>query len=103
MKENMGFNYYSFVLDGKERIYYTYVVNSTEEDILDWAVRFSFIDDKDKEKCSNVKPLTDEEVEEKNRELYKVWWEKREKLKMSSVDELDLPSIPPSIGEVQLN
>ena len=95
----MDFNYYSFFLRGEERIYYTSVVNDTDEEILDWAVRFNFIKESDVAECSNVRPMTHEEVERRNRELYKIWWEKRQKNVLTHFKF----SVPPTIGEVQLD
>lgn len=60
----MDFNYYSFFLNGEERIFYTYVELDTEE-ILDWAVRYGFINECDINKCSNVRALTPDEVKKK--------------------------------------
>lgn len=93
----MEFNYYSFILNGKERIYYTYVTNDTEQEILDWAVRFNFIDESEIKKCSNVRALTSSEVEARNKELYKEWWNEHKD------DDSLCGKIPPTIGEVQLN
>lgn len=93
----MDFNYYSFYLEGEERIYYTYVTHDTKEEILDWAVRFGFIDKIDITKCSNVRALLPSEVEQRNKELYKEWWEEHKN------DNSLCGKIPPTIGEVQLN
>lgn len=49
----MDFNYYSFILNGEERIFYTYVTLDKEE-ILDWALRYNFIKKSDVENCSNI-------------------------------------------------
>lgn len=92
----MDFNYYSFFLNEEERIFYTYVKLDTEE-ILDWAIRYSFIDKNDIDKCSNIRALTPEEVERRNKELYKEWWEEHKN------DTSLCGKIPPTIGEVQLN
>lgn len=96
------FNYYSFILNGVERIYYTDVTNSTEKEILDWAERYGFIDEEDFCKCTNVRSLTQEEVDKRNKEIYKEWWKQRE-LKRLSGEDVSLILIPPTIGEVQLN
>ena len=92
----MDFNYYSFFLNGEERIFYTYVELGVEE-ILDWAVRYSFINKCDIDKCSNVRASTPAEVENRNKELYKEWWKEHKN------DTSLSGKIPPTIGEVQLN
>lgn len=92
----MDFNYYSFFLNGEERIFYTYVELDTEE-ILDWAVRYGFINECDINKCSNVRALTPDEVKKRNKELYKKWWEEYKN------DRSLCGRIPPTIGEAQLN
>ena len=60
----MDFNYYSFFLRGEERIFYTYVTLDDQEDILQWALRFNFIQETDMLQCSNVRLLSPEEVKE---------------------------------------
>ena len=92
----MDFNYYSFVLNGEERIFFTYVELDTDE-ILDWAVYYGFIEKSDVEKCNNIRALTPNEVEERNKKLYKKWWEEHKN------DTSLSGKIPPTIGEVQLN
>lgn len=92
----MDFNYYSFILNGEERIFYTYVTLDKVE-ILDWALRYNFIKKSDVENCSNVKALTPSEVEAKNKALYKEWWENHKN------DDSLCGKIPPTIGEAQLN
>lgn len=93
----MDFNYYSFFLRGEERIFYTYVTLDDQEDILQWALRFNFIQETDMLQCSNVRLLSPEEVKEKNKALYKEWWEEHKN------DDSLSGKIPPTIGEVQLN
>ena len=93
----MDFNYYSFILNEQERIYYTYETHSTKEEILDWAVRYNFISEKDIEKCSEVRMLSADEVDERNKELYKLWWNEHKN------DNSLCGAIPPTIGEVQLD
>lgn len=93
----MGFNYYAFDLDGDERIFYTYVTLNDAEDILSWAVRYGFIKECDIENCSNVRFLSPVEVENRNKALYKEWWERHKN------DESLSGQMPPTIGEVQLN
>ena len=93
----MTFNYYSFILNGKERIYYTYAINDTKEEILDWAEMFSFISESEVNKCTNVRALTSSEVEARNKELYKQWWNEHKN------DDSLCGQIPPTIGEAQLN
>lgn len=94
----MDFNYYSFVLNGEERIYYTYISNDTELEILEWAERFGFVRLEDFDKCTNMRQLPQEEVDRRNKELYSIWWEEHKN---------DNPAFsrgfPPTIGEVQLN
>lgn len=94
----MDFNYYSFVLNGEERIYYTYISNDNELEILEWAERFGFIKLEDFEKCTNVRKIPQGEVDRRNKELYSKWWEEHQ---------YDNPAFskgfPPTIGEVQLN
>ena len=92
----MDFNYYSFFLNGEERIFYTYVELDTDE-ILEWAVNYGFIDESDIEKCNNIRALTPSEVEERNKELYREWWEEHKN------DTSLSGKIPPTIGEDQLN
>lgn len=92
----MDFNYYSFFLNGEERIFYTYVELDTDE-ILEWAVNYGFIDESDIEKCNNIRALTPSEVEERNKELYREWWEEHKN------DTSLSGKIPPTIGEAQLN
>ena len=92
----MDFNYYSFFLNGEERIFYTYVELDTDE-ILEWAVNYGFIDESDIEKCNNIMALTPSEVEERNKELYREWWEEHKN------DTSLSGKIPPTIGEAQLN
>lgn len=92
----MDFNYYSFFLNGEERIFYTYVELDTDE-ILEWAVNYGFIDESDIEKCNNIRALTPSEVEERNKELYREWWEEHKNNTSLS------GKIPPTIGEAQLN
>lgn len=92
----MDFNYYSFCLNGEERIFYTYVELDTEE-ILDQAVRYGFINECDMDKCSNIRALSPDEIEKRNEKLYKEWWENRKN------DTSLSGKIPPTIGEVQLN
>ena len=93
----MDYNYYSIFLNGEERIFYTYVTLDDEEDILQWALRFNFIKETDILHCSNVRLLSPEEVKEKNKVLYKEWWEEHKN------DDSLCGKIPPTIGEVQLN
>jgi len=93
----MDFNYYSFILNGAERIFYTYVTLDNEEDILSWAVRYGFIKESDISNCNNARLLTPEEVEKRNKELYKAWWEQHKNEGSLS------GKIPPTIGEAQLN
>jgi len=96
MDQYQAFNFYSFFLRGEERIYYAYIKNETEEEILDWAARFNFIKEEDFKDCSNIRELSHEEVKERNQALYKEWYEKYK----------DSPSLcgmaPPTIGEVLL-
>ena len=61
----MDYNYYSIFLNGEERIFYTYVTLDDQEDILQWALRFNFIQETDMLQCSNVRLLSPEEVKEK--------------------------------------
>ena len=96
------FYYYSFVLNDVERIYYTYIGNDNEQEILEWAERFGFIDSDDFSKCTNIRQIPQKEVEARNKELYKKWWGEREKRRLSGED-VSLDLIPPTIGEVQLN
>jgi len=91
------FNYYSFILRGKERIYCTSVTHDTESEILEWAARFEFINENDIEICSDARALTPGEVEERNKALYKEWWEVHKNADSSS------GKIPPMIGEAQLD
>lgn len=93
----MDFNYYSFYLRGEERIYYAYIALHTEGEILDWAVNFNFIKEEDVNECTNVRALKPEEVEKRNRELYKQWWEEHKN------DSYLSGKIPPTIGEVLLD
>lgn len=79
------------------RIFYTYVTLDDKEDILNWALNYGFIKESDVKYCKNVRELTSAEVEEKNRALYKEWWEKHKN------DKSLCGKIPPTIGEVQLN
>lgn len=92
----MDFNYYSFFLNGEERIFYTYVKLDADE-ILDWAIRYGFISRTDIEKCSNMRALTPDEVKEKEKKLYKEWWEEHKN------DTSLSGKAPPTIGEAQLN
>lgn len=96
------FNYYSFVLNGEERIYYTYISNDNELEILEWAERFGFLKEDDFSKCTNIRQISREEVNRRNKELYKEWWDKRE-LKRLSGEDVSPILMPPTIGEVQLN
>ncbi|SEU22317.1 hypothetical protein SAMN05443270_3469 [Lacrimispora sphenoides] len=96
------FNYYSFVLNDVERIYYTYVSNDSEQEILEWAEKFGFINYDDFSKCTDIRKIPQEEVDSRNKNLYKEWWERREKRKLSGED-VSFDLIPPTIGEVQLN
>lgn len=93
----MDFNYYSFFLRGEERIFYTYVTLDDKEDILQWALRYNFIKESDIDKCSNVRFLPPNEVKERNKILYREWWEEHK------YDDSLCGKIPPTIGEVQLN
>lgn len=93
----MEFNYYSFFLQGKERIFYTYVTLDTKEEILKWAKDFNFIKETDIPKCNNIRLLSPKEVKEKNKTLYEEWWEKHKNDKSLS------GKTPPTIGEVQLD
>ena len=93
----MDFNYYSFVLNGEERIFYSYVTLDDEEDILSWAVRYGFIKESDTDSCSNIRLLTADEVEKRNAELYREWWAKHKN------DSSLSGKVPQTIGEVQLN
>lgn len=93
----MGFNYYSFSLRGEEKIYYTSAVHNTKKEVIDWAVRYGYIDEKDKDMCSDARALTTDEVEQRNKELYKQWW-----VEHKDDDSLS-GKIPPTIGEVQLD
>lgn len=94
----MDFYYYSFMLNGEERIYYTYVPQDNELEILEWAERFGFIHSDDFQKCTNIRQIPQEEVDKRNKALYKEWWNEHQN---------DNPSFsngfPPTIGEVQLN
>lgn len=94
----MGFNYYSFILDGKERIYYTCVSNDNELEILEWAERYGFIQPGDFQKCTNIRKIHQSEVDKRNQELYKVWWEQHK-----NDDFLFSEGLPPTIGEVELD
>lgn len=96
-KDGMTFNYYSFILNGQEKIYYTYVVHDTTEEILEWAERFGFIQENDIPNCTNVRVLSMKEVEERNKKLYNLWWNKHHN------DAHISGMVPPTIGEVQLN
>lgn len=93
----MKFHYYSFILNGRERIFYTYGELVTEDDILEWAVRFCFIKEEDMENCCSVRELDQEEVQERNDALYEEWWE------IHKNDDFLSGKIPPTIGEVQLD
>ena len=93
----MNFNYYSFVLNGEERIFYTYVILEDKKDILLWAVRYDFIKEGDMEKCSSVRSLPLCEVKARNKELYKKWWNEHKN------DSSLSGKIPLTIGKVQLN
>ena len=61
-------NYYSFSLQGEERIYCTSVFNDIPQEIYEWAERFGFIRKDDVPKCSGGRLLSDAEV--KDRELF---------------------------------
>ena len=93
----MAYHYYAFFLNGKERIFYTHQELDTEEDILEWALRFGFIREEDFEYCCSVRKMESKEVQERNDALYKEWWETHKD------DEYLSGKIPPTIGEVQLD
>ena len=94
---NTEFNYYSFMLNNRERIYYSSVYHETAEEILDWAARYNFITEKDISNCNNVKRLLPDEVQLRNQTLYEAWWEKLQS------DTCKSGKAPPTIGEVQLD
>lgn len=97
------FNFYSFILNGEEKIYYTSVINGTKEEILEWATRFGFIGEEDIPNCINVRSLSFAEVELRNSILYKEFLEERSRLIEKGVDIFELPMIPPLIGDAQLD
>ena len=92
----MDFYYYSFLLRDEERIFYTDILLDNQEDILQWALRFNFIQETDIFLCSNVRLLSPDEVIEKNKIMYREWWEKHKN------DVSLCGKIPPTIGEVLL-
>lgn len=97
-----SFNYYIFELNGKEIIYYTYVTNSNRQEILEWAERFRLLKEEDFPKCKGVRTLSNEDVEKRNRKLYKEWWEERERRRLAGEDVSSMFTAP-RIGDVQLD
>lgn len=96
MDEIEEMEYYSLELNGMERIFYAYVLLESEEDILELALRYNFITEDEKKYCSNVRRIPQEEVEKRNKELYKKWYEEHKN------DAYLSGKIPPTIGEVLL-
>lgn len=92
------FNYYSFVLNEEEKIYYTKVMNNSKLEILEWAEQFNFVKREEFEKCANVRQISKSEVIKRNKELYKRWWENHK-----SDNPMFFNGIPPTIGEAQLD
>lgn len=98
----MSYNYYSFILNEKEHLFYTSRKLSSKEDILDHAIQFSFIEENDITKCNNIKELSLDEINKRREELYKKWWADREERRLSGED-VSYMLIPPAIGGVQLD
>ena len=97
----MGFYYYSFILNGRERIFYTYC-GLDKDEILRWAENYHFIEKEDFVHCKDMRELSEKEVKERNKELYRKWWNKREERRLKGED-VSCDLIPPTIGEGQLN
>lgn len=89
-------HYYIFLLNGEEYIYYTSVTHETSLDILEWAERYSFIQEIDIPHCSDARELSSSEVEHRNQLLYKEWYEKHK------FDAYLSGKVPPTIG-IQLD
>ena len=65
----MSFNYYSFDLYGKEYIFYT-SRRLSENEVLEYAEGFSFIEESEISQCTNVRELSLDEIKKRNKELY---------------------------------
>lgn len=93
------FFYYVFELYGEKHYYYTTVSELDENEIIDWAENYGFLNKEDIQNCSNVSSVSVEEVNELEKELYKVWWKERQQRILKGEE---VGNIPPHIG-VQLN
>lgn len=73
----MDLYYYTFVLNGEERFFHTYVpneFNDNEIGILLWAERFGFLKYEDFSECTNIRQIPQEEVDRRYKEIYAKWW-----------------------------
>lgn len=95
------FNYYLFILEDKECVFYT-TRNLSENEIINWAKDYSFINSDDISKCHSPRKLSYIEVKERNKILYKEWYNDREKRKALGED-VSCNFIPPTISSVQLD
>lgn len=95
------FNYYSFILEDKEYIFYT-TRDLSENEIIDWARDYSFIGNQDISKCHSPRKLSNTEIKERNKLLYTEWYNDREKRKALGED-TSYDCIPPTIKAVQID
>ena len=95
------FNYYSFILNDKEYVFYTSRVLSKDE-IIEWAQDYSYIKESDMPKCHSPKLISKSEIDKRNKILYEKWYNDREKRKALGED-VSYDIIPPTISAVQID
>lgn len=92
--------YYLIVVRDKKKYYYTTEINSDSKEIIDWAVRFAYVLEKDISKITEAREVPIEEVRKLEKVLYDVWWKERLE-KIERGEEVDV--VPPLLPAVQLN
>lgn len=95
------FNYYLFILDDKEYVFYT-TRNLSEDEVIEWVKDYSFINSDDISKCHSPRKLSCIEVKERNKILYQKWYNDREKRKALGED-VSYNCTPPTISAFQLD
>ena len=71
-------------------------------EVLEYAEGFSFIEESEISRCTNVRELSLDEIKKRNKELYIKWWADREERRLNGED-VSYLLIPPTIGTVQLD
>lgn len=85
------FNYYEIEIDSEKRVFYTSRIEDSPQDIIEHALNYGLISDSEVSKCKNARTLSNEEVEQRNNDLYKEWWKEKERRADLGISMITLP------------